>query len=213
MRIRVTGDSQTGRLLGPKSWGRGEQKFQNELTFSRRHSSHDMRVEELSDLDLSYTPPLSSPWDPVQMAAQHWAATQARKDGDNMQKVIFACVHNAGRSQMSAAFFNQFADPKRALAISAGTQPAEHVHPVLWKRCSKLGLTSGTQNRKSLLWSWRKVRRCSSPWAAEMIAPTYRVCAATTGHCRTPRIKGLIPFGRLAKRFEHEFWSCLRERA
>ncbi len=48
-----------------------------------------------------------------------------------MQKVIFACVHNAGRSQMSAAFFNQFADPKRALAISAGTQPAEHVHPVV----------------------------------------------------------------------------------
>jgi hypothetical protein len=33
-----------------------------------------MRVEELSNLDLSYTPPLSSPWDPVQMAAQHWAA-------------------------------------------------------------------------------------------------------------------------------------------
>jgi protein-tyrosine-phosphatase len=48
-----------------------------------------------------------------------------------MQKVIFACVHNAGRSQMSAAFFNQLVDPKRALAISAGTQPAEHVHPVV----------------------------------------------------------------------------------
>jgi hypothetical protein len=33
-----------------------------------------MLVEELSDLDLSYTPPLSSPWDPVQMAAQDWVA-------------------------------------------------------------------------------------------------------------------------------------------
>lgn len=45
-----------------------------------------------------------------------------------MRKVIFACVHNAGRSQMAAAFFNQFADSSRATAISAGTQPAEKVH-------------------------------------------------------------------------------------
>jgi arsenate reductase len=57
-----------------------------------------------------------------------------------MQKVIFACVHNAGRSQMSAAFFNQFADPKRALAISAGTQPAEHVHPVVVEAMLEVGI-------------------------------------------------------------------------
>src|SRR5271156_1295856 len=47
-----------------------------------------------------------------------------------MRTFMFACVHNAGRSQMSAAFFNQLADPKLTHAISAGTQPAEHVHPV-----------------------------------------------------------------------------------
>ena len=46
-----------------------------------------------------------------------------------MKTVIFACVHNAGRSQMAAAFFNRLADPDRAHALSAGTQPAEHVHP------------------------------------------------------------------------------------
>jgi len=46
-----------------------------------------------------------------------------------MTTVIFACVHNAGRSQMAAAFFNQLADPSRACALSAGTQPAAHVHP------------------------------------------------------------------------------------
>jgi protein-tyrosine-phosphatase len=57
-----------------------------------------------------------------------------------MQKVIFACVHNAGRSQMSAAFFNQLADPKRALAISAGTQPAEHVHPVVVEVMREVGI-------------------------------------------------------------------------
>ena len=46
-----------------------------------------------------------------------------------MTTVIFACVHNAGRSQMAAAFFNALAEPGRARATSAGTQPAEHVHP------------------------------------------------------------------------------------
>jgi len=43
--------------------------------------------------------------------------------------VLFACVHNAGRSQIAAALFNKFADPKVARAISAGTQPAARVHP------------------------------------------------------------------------------------
>jgi glycerol uptake facilitator-like aquaporin len=45
--------------------------------------------------------------------------------------VIFACVHNAGRSQMAAAFFNALADPAKARAISAGTEPADKVHPVV----------------------------------------------------------------------------------
>ena len=46
-----------------------------------------------------------------------------------MKTVVFACVHNAGRSQMAAAFFNALADPAKARAISAGTRPAERVHP------------------------------------------------------------------------------------
>jgi arsenate reductase len=45
-----------------------------------------------------------------------------------METVIFACVHNAGRSQMAAAFFQRCADPARARALSAGTEPAERVH-------------------------------------------------------------------------------------
>jgi len=43
--------------------------------------------------------------------------------------VLFACVHNAGRSQIAAALFNKYADPSKARAISAGTQPAARVHP------------------------------------------------------------------------------------
>ena len=45
--------------------------------------------------------------------------------------VLFACVHNAGRSQMAAAWFNRLADPAKALAICAGTVPAERVHPTV----------------------------------------------------------------------------------
>jgi arsenate reductase len=46
-----------------------------------------------------------------------------------MKHVIFACVHNAGRSQMAAAFFNAASDPEKARAVSAGTEPGERVHP------------------------------------------------------------------------------------
>lgn len=57
-----------------------------------------------------------------------------------MRTFIFACVHNAGRSQMSAALFNQFVDPSKARAISAGTQPADHVHPVVQDAMRELGI-------------------------------------------------------------------------
>jgi arsenate reductase len=46
-----------------------------------------------------------------------------------MTTVIFACIHNAGRSQMAAALFNRHADASKARAISAGTAPGERVHP------------------------------------------------------------------------------------
>src|SRR5712691_7936029 len=46
-----------------------------------------------------------------------------------MNTVLFACVHNAGRSQMAAAWFNHLADREKARAISAGTEPGVHVHP------------------------------------------------------------------------------------
>jgi len=46
-----------------------------------------------------------------------------------MKTVIFACVHNAGRSQMAAAWFGLLADPTLAQAVSAGTEPASQVHP------------------------------------------------------------------------------------
>ena len=57
-----------------------------------------------------------------------------------MITVIFACVHNAGRSQMSAALFNQIADPTKAHAISAGTRPGDRVHPEVVEVMRELGI-------------------------------------------------------------------------
>lgn len=57
-----------------------------------------------------------------------------------MTTVLFACVHNAGRSQMAAAFFNALANPARARGISAGTEPAARVHPEVVQALSEVGL-------------------------------------------------------------------------
>jgi len=57
-----------------------------------------------------------------------------------MLKVIFACVHNAGRSQMAAAFFNQLANPTKARAVSAGTEPGERVHPEVLAVMQEVGI-------------------------------------------------------------------------
>jgi len=54
--------------------------------------------------------------------------------------VLFACVHNAGRSQMAAAFFNALSDPEKARAISAGTEPAEHLHPEVVDAMREVGI-------------------------------------------------------------------------
>jgi arsenate reductase len=57
-----------------------------------------------------------------------------------VSKIIFACVHNAGRSQMAAAFFNQLVDPEKAKAVSAGTQPASRVHPEVLAAMHEVGI-------------------------------------------------------------------------
>jgi arsenate reductase len=57
-----------------------------------------------------------------------------------LAKVVFACVANAGRSQMAAALFNTLADPTRARAISAGTRPGTAVHPEVVTAMRELGI-------------------------------------------------------------------------
>jgi arsenate reductase (thioredoxin) len=57
-----------------------------------------------------------------------------------MKKVIFACVHNAGRSQMAAAFFNARADSSKVRALSAGTAPGDRVHPEVLTAMREIGI-------------------------------------------------------------------------
>ena len=59
------------------------------------------------------------------------------------ETVVFACVQNAGRSQMAAAFFNALADPSAARAISAGTEPADAVHPEVVTAMREVGIDLG----------------------------------------------------------------------
>ena len=57
-----------------------------------------------------------------------------------MKTVLFACVHNAGRSQMAAALFNSLADPTKAHAVSAGTNPGLAVHPEVVAVMNEVGI-------------------------------------------------------------------------
>ena len=67
-----------------------------------------------------------------------------------MRKVIFACVHNAGRSQMAAAFFNTLADPTKATGISAGTEPGLRIHPEVLFAMQEVGIDLSTAKPQKL---------------------------------------------------------------
>ena len=67
-----------------------------------------------------------------------------------MNTVIFACVHNAGRSQMAAAFFAALADSSKAAAISAGTQPGERVHPEVVEVMREVGIDLSARRPQKL---------------------------------------------------------------
>ena len=57
-----------------------------------------------------------------------------------MKTVLFACVHNAGRSQMAAAWFNALADRSKVRAVSAGTEPGPYVHPEVVAAMHEVGI-------------------------------------------------------------------------
>jgi NADPH-dependent 2,4-dienoyl-CoA reductase/sulfur reductase-like enzyme len=70
--MRITGDRSTGRLLGMQLFGHRHAEIAKRIDIAATAIFHGMTVDGLSDLDLSYTPPLGSPWEAVQMGAQAW---------------------------------------------------------------------------------------------------------------------------------------------
>jgi arsenate reductase (thioredoxin) len=67
-----------------------------------------------------------------------------------MKTVLFACIHNAGRSQMAAAWFSALADPLQARAISAGTAPGTRVHPEVLEAMREVGIDLSTAQPRFL---------------------------------------------------------------
>lgn len=63
---------------------------------------------------------------------------------------LFACVHNAGRSQMAAALFNLYANRRGCVAISAGTDPADHIHPEVVQAMQEIGINLSSAKPQKL---------------------------------------------------------------
>jgi len=78
VQMHLVGDPATGRLLGAQMEGPVQAAVAKRVDILATALYHEMTVEALSDLDLSYTPPLGSPWDFAQLCAQDWS-TVARK--------------------------------------------------------------------------------------------------------------------------------------
>ena len=70
--LRITGDRATGRLLGAQMMGHWQAAVAKRIDFFAMALYHQMTVAQCLEVDLSYTPPLGSPWDAVQMAAEQW---------------------------------------------------------------------------------------------------------------------------------------------
>jgi hypothetical protein len=63
-------------LLGAQLFGSFGKEVSKRIDVVAAALHNRMSIDALNDLDLSYTPPLSSPWDPLQMAAQRWTAAR-----------------------------------------------------------------------------------------------------------------------------------------
>ncbi len=116
MRIRITGDQKTGKLLGAQIIGAYGTEVSKRIDTVAAAIHNGMTVESLNDLDLSYTPPLSSPWDPVQMAAQAWSQANRRAE----RRRIFIGIVTTRRYQTtnSTSQHANGAETKKGISMS-----------------------------------------------------------------------------------------------
>ncbi|MGZ6392048.1 MAG: FAD-dependent oxidoreductase, partial [Ktedonobacterales bacterium] len=78
LHLSLMADRRTGQVLGAQILGHWGSEVSKRINIVATALYQELRVEQLNDLDLSYTPPLSSPWDPVQMVAQAWLLEYSR---------------------------------------------------------------------------------------------------------------------------------------
>jgi NADPH-dependent 2,4-dienoyl-CoA reductase/sulfur reductase-like enzyme len=97
--MRVTGDRITGLLLGMQLYGHRQAEIAKRIDIAATAIHHHMTVDGLSDLDLSYTPPLGSPWDAVQLAAQAWTMRTALTLAPELGAGVVEC----GRERLERA--------------------------------------------------------------------------------------------------------------
>ncbi len=73
LHIRITGDRRSGRLLGAQIVGDWRAEAAKRIDIFATAIHNGLNMDDLNDLDLSYTPPLGAPWDAIQEAAQAWS--------------------------------------------------------------------------------------------------------------------------------------------
>ena len=139
---------------------------------------------------------------------------EASHGGRMMETVIFACVHNAGRSQMAAAFFNALADPsKRARRVCR--HAARRARPPRGRRGHARGRASTCRGRGRRLLTDElatEARRCSSRWDAAKRARSFPASSASTGACPIRKVGPCMRSGRFATTFASGFaTSCARD--
>jgi NADPH-dependent 2,4-dienoyl-CoA reductase/sulfur reductase-like enzyme len=98
--MRYTGDRVTGRLLGVQLFGHRHAEIAKRIDIAATAIFNEMSVDAMSELDLSYTPPLGSPWDAVQMGAQAWVRSAQRKVMGNSSVEALDGSHEAVTSQL-----------------------------------------------------------------------------------------------------------------
>jgi protein-tyrosine-phosphatase len=125
-----------------------------------------------------------------------------------MKLVLFACVHNAGRSQMAAALFNRRVQHGAARALSAGTQPATHVHPVVVDAMSELGIDLREARPELLSAALARDAALLVTMGCGEAAPLCRGCSTRTGRSWTPRVNPSREFERSATRFKSAAIAC-----
>jgi NADPH-dependent 2,4-dienoyl-CoA reductase/sulfur reductase-like enzyme len=140
--IRVTGDRATGRLLGMQLFGHKDAEIAKRVDIAAAAIFNNMTVDAVSDLDLSYTPPLGSPWDAVQTAAQAWTrSTQERWSPGRLRPV-------PNRDDASWVWLFSGERPGRGAGGARGAPG------------TGLAVPGGTADHDDVTSSWSGQRRC-----------------------------------------------------